>query len=236
MAIYTLSKNYIDGIKGNQSHYMNVLMKFPNPDSEHKAAMDTGKKLLLQYIDSAKDNADIQTWLDFMSRDDYFERININIPNQVSDEDMYLMIAEATRPFNKIIVDNFQHYSGFKYINGTNKVKYNNCEIQILDKIQAFKDLQKQQQFMETKKNNPWSTGSFYLVSFIILILVMAVVSFFIPWYAIPLVFIAGTIASIVVNAFQLKNDEKITDKSFLALMSLSIRQLILIRSNKSDN
>ena len=63
MAIYTLSMNFIDGVSDNHSHLHNVFLKFPNPDCEHKAAIDKSKKLLDIYVNASTNNVDLLKWL-----------------------------------------------------------------------------------------------------------------------------------------------------------------------------
>ena len=65
------------------------------------------------------------------------------------------------------------------------------------------------------KKQTPWISGSFYLVHFIIIISSIIVIAKLLPFYFLPII-IAGTMLLFsVVGAFQLRNDEKLTEKNF---------------------
>ncbi len=244
MAIYTLSMNYIDGVGGNQSHLYNVFLKFSNPECEHKAAMDKSKKLLLKYAEAARNNNDLQTWLGWMSnkQESHFEVIDVNIPDDISDEEMYLMIAAATKPYKKVIVGSHQCWQHYEYFNGCNKIIYNSNEIIVLDKEEAILEL-KDKSFQNVlitqtmdKKNNPWHSGSFYLFAFLAVLAALVVSAFYLPAYAIPLVIIAALLALSVLGAFQLRNDDRLSDKSFLSLMGMSLKQLPFLRKSNPED
>lgn len=242
MAIYTLSINYIDGVGGDQSHLYNVFLKFSNPSCEHKAAMDKNKKLLSKYISASATNVDLQTWLDWMSRkkETHFEIIDVNIPENITDEEMYLIVASATNPQKKVIVSSHQYWQNFEYINGCNKIKYRNNEVTILDKEEALNELISLDNKTNNisiinnmdKKNNPWQSGSFYLFAFIAIVLSLTYIATLLPIYTLPITIIAALLALSILGAFQLKNDKQLSDKSFITLMGLSLKQLPFIRSN----
>lgn len=238
MAIYTLSMNYIEGVGGDQSHLHNVFLKFSNPDCEHKAAMDKSKKLLEKYIDASKDNVDLQTWLDWMSRkkDGHFELIDVEIPNNVSEEEMYLKIAAATKPFKKIIVASHQCWKNFEYKGSCNTIIYNNQDVTVLDKDEAYKELNETNRYINytinkmENKNNPWQSGSFYLFAALVTIAALSVCAIYLPIYAIPITIIAAILIISIVGALQLKNDSQLTDKTFLSLMVISLKQIPFLR------
>ena len=271
MAIFTLSRNYIEGYGLDESHLYNVFLKFPNPESEHRAAMDRTQKLLSLYCRSAKSNYDIFTWLDFMSRrTGNFEIIHVDIAEDTSEEEMYLQIASATKPYKYVIVDNHQYYQGWEYISGTNKVLYKTCEICILDKFQIFNEinsskcviqhthiennetknvvqnshggnigainikLERKSNAKEMKNKSPWISGSFYLLALCIVITLLAFVAKIIPFYVLPIVVIGGIIAFSIIAAAQLRQDEKLNEKSFIELMGLSFRQIPFLNSRKN--
>jgi hypothetical protein len=243
MAVYTLSLSFIDGVTGNQSHLHNVFLKFSNPECEHKAAMDKSKRLLQLYIDAASKNVDLNTWLDWMSRRrDAFEQINISISNAVSEEEMYLMIAAATKAHKKIIVDNHQCYPSYNYLSNCNKVVYNSHEILILSKEEAYQELNSTNNIIQTiketsamKKNNPWISGSFYLFSFVIIFVLIALSALYLPPLAIPIVIIGCLLLFSIIGASQLRNDDRLSQKSFLQLMGLTFKQIRFIGANKNE-
>jgi hypothetical protein len=84
---------------------------------------------------------------------------------------------------------------------------------------------------MKPEKNNPWNSGLFYLLAFIVL--VGGLVLFF--KYLPPLAAIPASILLVlllaVVGALQLKNDQQLKDKSFVELMTLVFKGLPLLKS-----
>jgi hypothetical protein len=246
MAIYTLSINFIDGATENKSHLLNVFYKFPNPDNEYKAAMDRSKKLLAHYSASAKSNNDFLTWLDWMSRKpEGFEIINVNVPDNISEEEMYLMIAAATNPHKKVIVGSHQYWQKHCYINNCNKIFYNNHEVTILDKDEAFQELNPKDKVTQhisitnnnmAKNNNPWISGSFYLFLAAVVIAGLAVASNSVNWILLPVIVIGGILIIGMVGILQLRNDEKIKDKSFVKLISETYKRLPLLNKLKPND
>lgn len=247
MAIYTLSMNFIDGVGENHSHLHNVFLKFPNPDCEHKAAMDKSKKLLELYIQSSKSNVDLLKWLEWMSHSSgtYFETIDITIPENISEEELYLKVASATKAYKKIIVGNHQCWENFDYMIGCNKILYDNKEITILDREEAYKELNESSKITNNftlttnnnmaTKNNPWLSGSFYLFLGIVVMTGLAVISRNVHWSLLPIIIIGGILLIGVIGAFQLRNDEKLKDESFIKLMSETYKRLPLLKQNKSN-
>jgi len=82
------------------------------------------------------------------------------------------------------------------------------------------------------KKNNPWISGSFYLTIVIVAISGLAVLSQMVHWSLLPIIIISGILIVGIVGVLQLKNDDRITDKSFVSLMTETFKSLPLI--NKS--
>ena len=87
----------------------------------------------------------------------------------------------------------------------------------------------------EMKKENPWQSGSFYLVAAILVIILLGILSFTVPWYLLPIVLIAGILIVGLVGALQLKNDDRISDKSFTSLMKETFRRLPLLNQIKRN-
>ena len=84
---------------------------------------------------------------------------------------------------------------------------------------------------MNKTNNNPWISGSFYLFVIILVIILIAVLSKELPIVVLPIAAIASIFIVIVIGTLQLKNDDKITDKTFLSLMKEIGRQLPLIHN-----
>jgi hypothetical protein len=81
------------------------------------------------------------------------------------------------------------------------------------------------------KKNNPWISGSFYLFVAIVIITGLAVMSKTINWAAFPIVVIAGVIIITLIGVFQLKNDDKLKDESFVTLIKETFKRLPLLKN-----
>jgi hypothetical protein len=84
---------------------------------------------------------------------------------------------------------------------------------------------------------NPWKSGSFYLISFVIIIVVIGFVAYFVSWYALPIALIAIIIIGSIIGTLQFRQDDKLSEKNFVELMGLYFKSLFLLRSkNKQSN
>lgn len=83
--------------------------------------------------------------------------------------------------------------------------------------------------------NNPWLSGSFYLTALVILVTTLAIVSNYISWLALPIVLIAGLLATGIIGALQLRNDDRFSEDTFLKLMIESFKRLPLLRGETSS-
>lgn len=245
MAIYTLSMNFIDGVSDNHSHLHNVFLKFPNPDCEHKAAMDKSKRLFNIYVNASKKNVDLLRWLEWMSHTagTYFEIIDVSIPEETPEEEIYLMVAAATKAYKNIIVGNHQCWQNFDYINGCNKILYKDKEITVLDREEAYVELNKSNKIINnitvtnnnmSKKNNPWISGSFYLFVVGVILTGLAVISNLVHWALLPIIIIGGILFVGIIGALQLKNDDKLKEDSFVKLMIETYKRLPLLKQGKA--
>ena len=94
------------------------------------------------------------------------------------------------------------------------------------------------------QRNNPWLSGSFYLVSFVvivatILIAIIVLNQYGISWTTaaiIPVVLIGGLLSIGIIGANQLKNDERLSDESYVKLMIESYKRLPLLRGKGESN
>jgi len=86
-----------------------------------------------------------------------------------------------------------------------------------------------------SKTNNPWLAGSFYLVATIVIISVIGTAVYFLSWYAAPFVIIGAVLFISIIGAFQLRNDEKLSEKGFLALMVETFKRLPLLKNVWKD-
>ena len=83
------------------------------------------------------------------------------------------------------------------------------------------------------KKNNPWISGTFYLTIVIVIITGLAVLSQSVHWTLLPIIIISSILIVSLVGILQLKNDDRITDKSFVSLMTETFKSLPLINKSK---
>jgi hypothetical protein len=83
-------------------------------------------------------------------------------------------------------------------------------------------------------KNNPWISGLFYLAVVIIVITGLSVLSNSVHWTLLPIIIIGGILLIGLVGTLQLKNDDKITDKSFVSLITETFNRLPLIGQRKA--
>lgn len=79
------------------------------------------------------------------------------------------------------------------------------------------------------KKNNPWISGLFYLFAATILIAGLSIISNLINWKVLPVIIVGGILLIGIIGALQLKNDDKLTDSSFLKLIIETYKKLPLI-------
>jgi hypothetical protein len=86
---------------------------------------------------------------------------------------------------------------------------------------------------VRTNHRNPWKSGSFYLVSFLLIFIAIAGASVFVSLLYLPLILIGCILAMMIVGAFQLKNDDALKDESFLKLMIETIRRLPLLNKSR---
>jgi Flp pilus assembly protein TadB len=77
--------------------------------------------------------------------------------------------------------------------------------------------------------SNPWRSGSFYLVAAGVLIVVMLIVAALLPIWTLPVVVIGVVVLLTLIGALQLRQDEKLNEKSFLTLVRLALAQLRLL-------
>jgi internalin A len=74
-----------------------------------------------------------------------------------------------------------------------------------------------------------WANGSFYVFVFAVVIAGLAIVARTVPLYTLAIVLVAGGIFVPIIGAFQLRQDDWLSEKSFMELMKMAIGQLPLI-------
>jgi hypothetical protein len=83
----------------------------------------------------------------------------------------------------------------------------------------------------DTLKSNPWISGSFYLTVFVVVIVIMLIAAKMISLIALPIVIIGGLLALSIIGAFQLRQDNQLSQKNFVELMALSFKYLPWLKS-----
>ena len=76
------------------------------------------------------------------------------------------------------------------------------------------------------RQASPWSAGSFYLAATVVMVAVLLTAARMLHPVVLPLVIVGAVVLVSVVGALQLRQDEKLAQKSFLQLMSLALAQL----------
>jgi hypothetical protein len=83
---------------------------------------------------------------------------------------------------------------------------------------------------------NPWISGSFYLAAFAVVVAILLAAARTIPLWALPLIIVGALCVIALISAFQLRQDNSITDKSLLSIIGLVFRQLpVLMRGTRRD-
>jgi len=87
------------------------------------------------------------------------------------------------------------------------------------------------------KKNSPWNTGLFYIFLLVVVFAILATLANVVPLIALPLILIVAILLIGVIGAFQLKNDDKLSDESFLQLIFKTYENFPLIGNlmNRKD-
>lgn len=94
------------------------------------------------------------------------------------------------------------------------------------------KESSTEKELAPNSRQSPWVSGSFYIFAVVIVMTVIAVISKSVPWYALVIVLIGGLLAVVIVGAFQLRNDEALSEENFIDLMERSLKRLPLLRGN----
>ena len=81
-------------------------------------------------------------------------------------------------------------------------------------------------------KKSVWIDGLFFVFLFIVVLAGIGVLADKVSIYTLPIVLIAGLLFVSVIGALVLRNDEKLSSKSFTELMKIAIKSLPLLRKN----
>lgn len=79
------------------------------------------------------------------------------------------------------------------------------------------------------KVQSAWANGLFYLFTFAVVIGGLGVLAGYVPFYTLAIIIVAGILFIPLIGALQLRQDDRLSEKSFLALVGQVFRQLPLI-------
>lgn len=91
------------------------------------------------------------------------------------------------------------------------------------DVLRAYAQVRPEAQLL---RQSPWVSGSFYATLFLIVISALLVTARVLPLWAIPVIMVCGLLGTSILGAFQLRHDEKLTERGFLRLMLVAVRAL----------
>ncbi|MEY2563641.1 MAG: hypothetical protein QOH88_1834 [Verrucomicrobiota bacterium] len=95
-----------------------------------------------------------------------------------------------------------------------------------IDHIHIEEHTMKPDKSTEVRASNPWISGSFYLLLLVVVFAVLLAASRILsPWW-LPLLILGGLLLISVVGALQLRNDDRLTDASFVKLIQLAFKQI----------
>ena len=84
-------------------------------------------------------------------------------------------------------------------------------------------------------KPSLWSTGGFFLLAIVVITAMAAIISAYVPWYIIPIVFIFGILGVGVIGAFILRYNGELSESNFLTLIIETYKRIPLLIRGKRD-
>jgi len=141
MATFTLTTNLLRNISDDKRYICDLLWAFTQSNS-HKVAKDNKGKLLDKYktLIATENLHHILTWIDMMEKIPA-SFVTIEIDNEPSDEELYLMISKNINGTKKIIVSSHQEWKKFKYLENNNAIEYNDTILEIVDRDEALDEV-----------------------------------------------------------------------------------------------
>jgi len=146
-----------------------------------------------------------------------YQNYNIQVNNE--GEDVQLSLINGENVFNTPI----KNIKTQQNINADNYITQNT---QSGDNIMRTK---------ESRSKSAWANGSFYIFLFLVVFITIAVIAGSLPIYVLPLVLISGIIIVPLIGALQLRQDDRLSDKSFIELVKITMGQLPLIKGSKEN-
>ncbi|TCO64973.1 hypothetical protein [Actinocrispum wychmicini] len=75
-------------------------------------------------------------------------------------------------------------------------------------------------------QQSPWVSGSFYLVLFVVVTAILLIGASLLALWALPIFVVGGLLSIAIVGAFQLRQDDKLSEQGFLRLMVTTVEKL----------
>jgi hypothetical protein len=118
-----------------------LLWRFVDGDNSHKLIVDRERKMIDCYLEFAKDNHIVESWLEYMGHTpESWELIDVtNLEKVTSNQEIFLMVCSQTED-KMLIVYNHNGWTSGKYYH-KRSILYNSISIRILDRNEAKKML-----------------------------------------------------------------------------------------------
>lgn len=145
--------------------------------------------------------------------------------------------AHQVQDFNQALkrLDDIQH--AHPRVDGTvmeQEVERIRSALALLVQFQALVQAKEEKIPTTAIPRNPWISGSFYLAVMVVVVVLLLVAARTVPPMLLPAVIIGAILAVTTVGAFQLRNDAKLKEKSFLSLMRLIFGNLPLLHGRRN--
>lgn len=72
----------------------------------------------------------------------------------------------------------------------------------------------------------PWTSGLFYLLAAAVVVGLVLAIAAVVPLWAVPIIVLGAVVILAVVGAMQLRHDDKLSEKGFIALMKLALSEV----------
>jgi hypothetical protein len=94
-----------------------------------------------------------------------------------------------------------------------------------------------EQRAERSKLASPWVSGSFYLCCVVVIVAVVLIAGKILSFLALPIVIVASILLVMIVGAFQQRQDDRLSEKSFLQLMLATLKSLpLVVKRQNSPN
>jgi predicted membrane channel-forming protein YqfA (hemolysin III family) len=79
------------------------------------------------------------------------------------------------------------------------------------------------------KIRSPWVSGSFYLAAAVVIVVLLLAVGRVVSFWALPVVVVGALLLVMIVGAYQMRQDARLSEKGFLQLMADVLKRLPLV-------